>query len=498
MAFDELTRLLGAERVLRDEASLAHGGRTTLPAAARPAAILRPSARDQVAAIVRIAARHRVPLHAVSTGKNWGWGDACPARAGQLVLDLGGLDRIVTVDEALGCAVIEPGVTQGALAQHLANAGSAWRLDCAGAGPDTSLVGNALERGLTFGTVGERWDAVCGLEAVLADGELVRTGFGATGGSRVARAHRYGVGPVLHGLFSQSSFGVVTELSLWLTPIPPREEIFWLACTDDALPALIDRLRPLRIRGVLPTNVHLFMLPIPGGGPVLWGANGALTGSPAAVAAHWAELEAAVADVATCGSSSMTPSFSALREHLGIPEFPFADALMATTEALVRSTPEPIPPAALLGMMGGPEVQRPVRAPETSDPRDADYGLIFCWQACAAVGHDVRQLVDLVRACMRARQIPPLMTIQFMTGRAVTLVTRITYDRKDPERRAAALDCQQAILEDALAAGFPPARTGLGEIERVANDTSFWQLVTRLGDALDPNHILSPGRHRPS
>lgn len=158
-ALAEWSVLLAAERVTWVPEALAHAGRTTLPAAPLPAAILHPAARTQVPDIVRIAARHRVPLHPISSGSNWGWGDSCPATDGQVLLDLGSLDHI-TVDEELGCAVVEPGVTQGALARHLVATGSAWRLDCAGAGPLVSLVGNALERGLTFGAWGDRFEAV--------------------------------------------------------------------------------------------------------------------------------------------------------------------------------------------------------------------------------------------------------------------------------------------------------------------------------------------------
>jgi 4-cresol dehydrogenase (hydroxylating) flavoprotein subunit len=489
----EWIALLGADRVTRDADALAHAGRTTLPMAHQPVTILRPASREDVAAIVRIAARHRCPLHPVSAGKNWGWGDACPAGEGQVLLDLSGLKRIVAIDTELGCAVIEPGVTQGELARRLE--GSGWRLDCTGAGPHASVVGNALERGLTFGSWGERFAAVCGLEVVLADGSSVRTGAAAHTSSRTAYSQRYGVGPALDGLFSQSSFGITTEMTLWLTPIAEREEIFWLCADDGAMPELVDRLRPLRIRGVLPTNVHLFLLPNPGG-PPKWGGNGAICGSHAAVDAHLHELEAAVSGVARTTTSSRAPVGPALRAWLGVPDFPMVDVLMAQTEALVRGEALEMPSDALVMLVGGPEVQRPLGAPKTSDLRDAGFGLIFSWQVCAAIGSEVRRLVDLVQMQLSAHGCPPLMALQYCSGRSVTLVTRIGYDRKDPARRAAATACQRAILDEAMAAGFPPSRTGLtGQDRLAAASPAFWALAGRLTQALDPSGILAPGRH---
>lgn len=494
----EWSAQLGAERVIRDATTLAHAGRTTLPGAAAPVAILRPSTRAEVAAIVAVAARHRVPLHPISAGRNWGWGDACPAGEGQVLLDLGGLAKI-EIDEALGVAVVEPGVTQGALAAHLEATGSQWRLDCAGAGPHASVVGNALERGLTFGIHGERYDALCGLEVVLADGSVVRTGFGAYGATRLGHAHKGGVGPALDGLFTQSSLGVVTELGLWLSPRPAREEIFWLSCEDEQLPALIDRLRPLRMRGVLPTNVHLFQLPprAPGGAPS-WGGNGAIHGSRDAVDAHVRELEAAVEGVARCALTSRTPIGPALREALALPDMPAMDALMHGSEVLVRGEAAELPPIAVLMALGGPEVQRPRTPPTSSDPRDEGYGLVFSWQACLAVGRDVRALVERTRRQLEAHGCPSQLTVQYSTGRTVTLVVRIVYDRKDEARRAAASACQRALHDDGLAAGSPPARMNLAGHEALAEKgAAYWALVRRLRAALDPDGILAPGKHTP-
>ncbi len=80
---------------------------------------LRPSDSAQVAPILRIATRHGVPLHPVSTGRNWGYGDARPGGPGVVVLDLSRLDRILHIDAALGTVTLEPGVTQGQLRREL-------------------------------------------------------------------------------------------------------------------------------------------------------------------------------------------------------------------------------------------------------------------------------------------------------------------------------------------------------------------------------------------
>jgi 4-cresol dehydrogenase (hydroxylating) flavoprotein subunit len=104
---------LGADAVLRDRDVLRRYGRTTLPDAP---AVLLPRSTEQVVLAVRMASARQVPLYPISRGKNWGWGDACPVTPGQVVLDLSRMDRIVEIDAELGYAVIQPGVTQGQLA----------------------------------------------------------------------------------------------------------------------------------------------------------------------------------------------------------------------------------------------------------------------------------------------------------------------------------------------------------------------------------------------
>ena len=66
----------------------------------------------------------------------------------------------------------------------------------------------------------DHFDAHCGMEVVLANGEVMRTGMGALPGSKTWQQYKYGFGPYVDGMFSQSSFGVVTKMGFWLFPEP--------------------------------------------------------------------------------------------------------------------------------------------------------------------------------------------------------------------------------------------------------------------------------------
>src|SRR5262249_40089683 len=102
------------------------------------------------------------------------------------------------------------------------------------------------------GPLGDRFSGVCALEVVLPTGACVNTGFARFPKAATAPLHRWGVGPHADGLFSQSNLGVVTQATLWLTPIPDHADLVTATVARRAsLPKLIDALQPLFLRGVL-------------------------------------------------------------------------------------------------------------------------------------------------------------------------------------------------------------------------------------------------------
>ncbi len=184
-------------------------------------AAIGPESAEQVQEIVRIANEFRIPLYPISTGRNLGYGGSAPVLSGSVVLDLKRMNRILEVDERNAYALVEPGVSYFDLYRHIEERGLKLWIDC----PDPgwgSIVGNALDHGVgyTMNPYRDHWGAQCGLEVVTGDGELVRTGMGALPGSRTWQQFKYGYGPYLDGMFSQSNFGVVTKMGVWLMPQP--------------------------------------------------------------------------------------------------------------------------------------------------------------------------------------------------------------------------------------------------------------------------------------
>jgi hypothetical protein len=186
-----------------------------------PSAALAPDSVEQVQAIARIANQLKIPLYPISTGRNLGYGGSAPNRTGDVVLDLKRMNRVLEVNERNGYALVEPGVSYFDLYRHIQEKGLKVWIDT----PDPgwgSPMGNALDRGGGYTTHEYRnhFDSHCGMEVVLADGEVLRTGMGAMPGSKTWQQYKTGYGPWIDGIFSQSNFGIVTKIGFWLLPEP--------------------------------------------------------------------------------------------------------------------------------------------------------------------------------------------------------------------------------------------------------------------------------------
>ena len=184
-------------------------------------AAVAPDTVEQVQAIVRIANEHKLPLYPISTGKNLGYGGSAPYLRGSVVVDLRRMNRVLEVDERRGFALVEPGVAYFDLYRHIQERNLKVWIDC----PDPgwgSVVGNALDHGVgyTFGAFRDHFGSHCGMEVVLPDGEVMRTGMGALPGAATWQEYRYGFGPHVDGLFGQGNFGIVTKMGFWLMPEP--------------------------------------------------------------------------------------------------------------------------------------------------------------------------------------------------------------------------------------------------------------------------------------
>lgn len=225
-----------------------------------PSAIVFPDSTDAVVKLVRAANEFRIPLYPISNGQSAGLGSKSPVRRGQVVVDLGRrMNRIVEVNEALGYCVVEPGVSFQAMHAELVRRGSKLMISPTAGPPQGSLLGNALDKGGGGGAYADHFGMCCGMEIVLGTGDLIRTGDGSLDAPEQLNWHlsKYSFGPALDGLFTQSNFGIVTRVGIWLMPRPPHVEPFFFTFPeDDDLGPAIDLIRQVKLSNFVPTMMR--------------------------------------------------------------------------------------------------------------------------------------------------------------------------------------------------------------------------------------------------
>jgi 4-cresol dehydrogenase (hydroxylating) len=518
--------ILGRERVCFDGVTREQYARTTGLQCVKPAGIVYPQTTQDVVDIIRVANRLKVALHPISCGKNWGYGDACGTSEGQVIVDFKRMNAICELNIERAYVVVEPGVTQGQLAEYLAHVKSGLWMDATGAGPNASLIGNILERGFGHTRYSDHLHACCGLEVVLADGSVLHTGFGHFENAKAHRVYKYGIGPVLDGLFSQSNFGIVTRAGIYLMPEPEEFCAFFLRAERDAdLDHLITFLSSLRLHAILQGAVHIGndlrvisgttsypweraggRVPLPDDiraelrrqyGVGVWNVAGSITGLR--------ELVAPVRKLIRRELHRFHPVFitnrsiPAMRRLQALLRFAGAAKRLQTRIDLASALFDTLRGTPSTGALRGAWWRvRNIKDPKALDPLENDAGLIWVSPVLPADAAHARRVLAILSPIYSKYGFDTLVTFTLLTERAIVCVSNISFDRTHADERQRARECHAELLTSLLEEGYVPYRGGPATFEHVVKDSStFWQVLSRIKYALDPNGIISPGRYVP-
>lgn len=527
LAIAQWQALLGAPQVLLGEAVAAAYGGDTGGAQRHIPAALRIEDSASLQDVMRIASRHQVPVYPISTGKNWGYGSALPAQDGCVIIDLSPLKKVIDFDAELGVVTLEPGVTQGMLADFLEAGNHPYLVPVTGAGPTCSLLGNALERGFGVTPHVDHFGAVTDIEAVLPDGSLYRTALREAGGAELARLFKWGIGPYCTGLFSQGGFGIVTRMSIILARRPECVKVCLFSLKDDALlePAVL-RIRD--IMGRLGSTVGAINLmnqhrvlsmaaPFPADqlGPdglipqavvealgrqyqvLPWTGFGTLYGTRRMVAAAQQEIKAALGDIAT-RLMFLTPQRA--RQLAGLTRLipgktgrglQGMTATLAQSLALVAGRPNET--ALPLAYWRNPNPQQGA----FKNPAADGCGLLWYAPLVPMRPSGVRAYVNMVKQIAPQHGMEPLITLTALNDRLFDSTVPLIFERHTPGAVAAAAACYQALFEAGRAQGWFPYRLGVNTMPALVDlqtDSKLFQ--ARLRKDLDPHNLLSPGRYR--
>ncbi|KTE22777.1 FAD-linked oxidase [Sphingopyxis sp. H050] len=217
-----------------------------------PIAIVAPAGEEELSRILAAARSAGAALQPASRAAP---GRDAAARDKIIILDLSRMNKILEVNEELAYCLVEPGVTFQQLSEHISERGLRLGIDCPG-DPDESVADAFIQRRAGYTPYADHYLMQCGLEVMLADGRSVRTGMGAMPKSTCWQLFKFGYGPWVDGLFTQSDLGIVTKVGLWLMPSPPAAKPFAVTVPgEDDLAALFDVLGPLKTNMVVPNGV---------------------------------------------------------------------------------------------------------------------------------------------------------------------------------------------------------------------------------------------------
>jgi glycolate dehydrogenase FAD-linked subunit len=212
-----------------------------------PGAVAFPEATAEVAELVKLAAAHRVAV--VPRGAGTGLSGGAAGIDGALTIVMTRMNRILEIDRANLCVITQPGIINANLKAAVAEAGLFYPPDPASY--ETCSIGGNLGTnagGLCCVKYGQTRDWVLGLEVVLADGSVIRTG-----GRNVKDVAGYSLTHLFIG--SQGTLGIVTEATLRLRPLPgPRSTLLAFFASLDAAG---DAVAGIARAGLVPVTLEL-------------------------------------------------------------------------------------------------------------------------------------------------------------------------------------------------------------------------------------------------
>jgi 4-cresol dehydrogenase (hydroxylating) len=460
------------------------------------AAVVMPATVEEVQAIVRIAGRRGLSLWTTSQGRNNGYGGPAPRVNGSVIVSLKRMNRVLEINEELGYAEVEPGVRWFDLYDAIQAGGHKLMLSV----PDIgwgSVIGNTLDHGMTYLPYGVDMGMSCGLEVVLADGSLLRTGMGAMPGNNSWHVYKRGLGPTLDQLFMQSNFGIVTKMGVWLMPEPEVYMPLWARVwRDDDVGPLVDVLRRLSLDDTIRCvpqilNTALYASAVTdrklwwqGDGPIpddvlsrmareleigRWLMRFGLFGDEAVVDHRFAKIKAAIGSIegAEVWGSKCAPS-----EIASLPN---------PSERVQGGVPglELNAMAAWYGGEDGGHIGFSPIAPLTSS--------------------DALAVRDLLRGMIEAAGLDYMAVLIAANARSFAHVTLILFDTADEAQARAAYDVARRLVRDCAKLGYGEYRAHLDFMDLAAEQYSFGEgaymrFVDKIKDAVDPGGVLAPGK----
>ena len=499
-ALDGFTAALGVDRVLTSDADLADF-RDPFSFSTwddyLASAVVMPETVEEVQEIVRVANEQKIPLWTHAAGMNNGYGGPAPRLKGSVIVSLRRMNRVLEINEDSAYAVVEPGVRWFDLYDAVRAGGHRLMVSI----PDLgwgSVVGNTLENGATYLPTGADMAAGCGMEVVLASGEVLRTGMGAMPGNQAWHVYKRSLGPSLDTFFMQSNFGIVTKLGVWLMPTPECYMPLWLRVWNDAdLPALVETLRALMLERTI-ENV-----------PQIW--NTIAFASVLSSRSLWYDGDEPIPDA----------TIDRMARELEVGRWMMRFALYGDEAVVdhkfrkVKEAFERISGAEVWGQKYAPEefaaIENPHERVQAGVP-NLELNNMTGWYGGEEGGHigfspvarltgpDAVALRDLIRGLVeREAKLDYAAVLIPTNARSFIHVTMVIFDTKSEAEARRAYETSRLLVRECAKHGYGEYRAHLDFMDLASEqygfgDHAYKRLTETIKDAVDPNGILSPGK----
>jgi len=447
-----LREVVGREYVRSDASSLTTYGQDALLQPCPPDLVVFPSNTAEVSRIAALCNEQRVPL--VVRGAGTGYTGGAVPTAGGVVLSMERLNRILEIDQENLLAVVEPNVITADLQRAVERVGLFYPPDPASL-EQSSLGGNVAEcaggpRAFKYGTT-KRY--VLALEAVLANGEVVRTGSKA-----VKNVVGYDLTQLLVG--SEGTLAIITKITLRLVPKPPDRAT--VAAAFATIKDAVDAVTALIERRAVPAAIELI------------------------------DEESLVAAALHSGVQVAPPGAKALLivECDGIPA-----AVQDELSLVVRA-------CETAGVMSVRRASSEADRAELWAVR-RQISLALRATGLLKLNHDVvvprGRVPQLYDAVEELRQQFGLRIAAFGHAGDGNIHVNLMVDRKNPDELSRAKAAERALFERVLALeGSISGEHGIGYAKKpyIAMELSdeVLALMRRVKTAFDPNNILNPGK----
>ena len=477
-------------------------------------------------------------IYPISTGLNWGYGTSQPPECNRkvVILDLSALTKI-EFDEDLGLVTLEPGVTQQLLSDFFISKGDNFMVPVTGAGPSCSIVGNAVERGYGITPYTDHFAAVTAIQGYWANARSYSSAVNELDASQnktADKTFKWGLGPYLDGLFTQSNFGIVTQMTIRVAKKPQKFISFIIQVPDDkdlekAIPLIGQVLREYegivgsinlmdkrRVLSMFAEN------PNPGEHKVMSSADIDKL-SKAQQTPSWTIMGSiygskGVAKVAKSEIKSIFKTLPCRQIYSDSPIFPIGNAAINAMPSFFFKL---LPILSLVKhqltsfergkeiMLGRPnnialklaywryQNSKQFPADDLSPGRDG-CGLLWYAPLITMKPKVMREYVNYIRTICPKFNIEPLITFTNLKHDCVDSTIPILFDLSNPDAVKDAHNCLKELVVEGVKLGYIPYRLNIDQQQWLLDaESEFWKTVNDIKSVVDPNNILSVGRYNP-